>query len=137
MSYFHQTRKVLALPLILTLLVNMYPVTAWAAENVSTDQLIEENLAASDRALVQDLLTRAEMREQMRLMGVDPDEAINRVNSLSDSEIQQLAGEIRSLPAGGDALGAIVGAAVTIFIVLLITDLLCLTTFFSFTRCAR
>jgi hypothetical protein len=34
-------------------------------------------------------------------------------------------------------VGPIVGAAVLIFIILLITDILCLTSVFNFTRCAQ
>jgi len=137
MYYFQRIREVMALPLILSLLIGTFPVSSFAAGNVSTDQLIEESIASTNRAMIQDLMARDEMREQMTLLGVDPDEAITRVNSLSDSEIQQIAGQITSLPAGGDALASIVGAAVTVFIILLITDLLCLTSFFSFTKCAR
>jgi hypothetical protein len=36
------------------------------------------------------------------------------------------------MPAGGDGVGAVVGAVVFIFVVLLITDLLGLTHVFSF-----
>jgi hypothetical protein len=73
----------------------------------------------------------------MGSMGIDPEEAYNRLNSLSDSEIQQIAGQIKNLPAGAGAIESIVGAAVLIFIILLITDLLCLTNFFNFTTCVR
>jgi len=38
------------------------------------------------------------------------------------------------LPAGGDALGVIVGAGLLIFIILLITDILGLTDVFSFVK---
>jgi hypothetical protein len=40
------------------------------------------------------------------------------------------------MPAGQDALGTVVGAALVVFIVLLITDIACLTRVFDFTRCA-
>lgn len=137
MYYFHRIRKYAALPLILSLLVSTFPATGFGAGNVSTDQLLEESMLQSDRAMIRDLVSREEMREQMQLLGVDPDEAMNRVNSMSDSEVRQIAGEIRTMPTGGDGLGTIVGAAVTIFIILLITDILCLTSFFSFTKCVR
>ena len=67
---------------------------------------------------------------------MNPDEATARVAALSDAEIGQIADRLDSLPAGQDAATAIIGAAVTIFIILLITDLLCLTSVFNFTRCA-
>ena len=56
---------------------------------------------------------------------------------MSDDEVRRIAGEIKTLPAGGDGLGTIVGAAVTIFVILLITDILGLTKIFPFTRSVR
>jgi hypothetical protein len=46
----------------------------------------------------------------------------------------QIAAQIDTLPAGGDAVGSLISAAVFVFVVLLITDLLGLTRVFSFTR---
>lgn len=137
MSHFHRIREILALPLIMSLLISTFPITGFSAENVSTDQLLEQNMLQSDREMIRDLVSREDMRDQMQLLGVDPGEAMDRVNSMSDDEVRQIAGEIKTMPAGGDGLGTIVGAAVTIFIILLITDILCLTSFFNFTKCVR
>jgi UPF0716 family protein affecting phage T7 exclusion len=38
------------------------------------------------------------------------------------------------MPAGGDALGVVVGAAVLIFLILLVTDILGLTDIFPFVK---
>ena len=54
----------------------------------------------------------------MAAMGVDPDMAAERVATLSDAEVQNLAGNIESAPAGGDVL-AVVGI---VFVVLLILE---------------
>ena len=51
--------------------------------------------------------------------------------------LRQIADRLDSLPAGQDAATAIIGAAVTIFGILLITDILCLTRVFHFTRCVN
>ncbi|MEQ9198641.1 MAG: PA2779 family protein, partial [Rhodospirillales bacterium] len=67
-------------------------------------------------------------------LGVNPDEANLRVAALSDAEVARLAGEIKSAPAGQSAVGAVIGAAVLIFVVLLITDLLGFTSVFGFTN---
>jgi len=55
----------------------------------------------------------------MIALGVDPGQARLRVSSLSDTELDQLAGELETLPAGGDIL-ALIGA---VFVVLLILEL--------------
>ena len=52
---------------------------------------------------------------------------------MSDSEVAQLAGRIDQAPAGGDVLGILF----TVFIVLLVTDIMGFTKVFPFTRSVR
>ena len=84
------------------------------------------------RARISAFLNRQDVQRAMVQHGVNPEEAQKRVSTLSDQEVEKVAREIEKLPAGGDGIGAIVGAAVFIFVVLLITDLLGLTHVFSF-----
>ena len=74
-----------------------------------------------------------ELREQLVAYGVDPEMAEQRVNSLTQAEIDQLNAEFAAQPAGAGVLGA----AVTVFIVLVITDMLCATDVFTFVRCVN
>jgi len=104
---------------------------------ISTDRIIEQERAASDRERVASFVARDDVRKEFQKHGVNPDEAAARVAALSDAEIGQIADRLDSLPAGQDAASAIIGAAVTIFVILLITDILCLTSVFNFTRCAN
>lgn len=113
------------------------PIGAVHAALVTTDQVINEQSAEDDRARVLDFLARQDVREQLEAMGVDADEALARTENLSDAEIQQIAGRLDELPAGEGAVGAIVGAIVLIFLVLLLTDLLGLTDVFPFVRSQR
>jgi hypothetical protein len=82
-------------------------------------------------------MAREDVRAELQKHGVNPDEAKARVAALSDAEIGQIAAKLNDLPAGQDAVGALIGALVTIFIILLITDILCLTSVFNFTRCVN
>jgi hypothetical protein len=66
--------------------------------------------------------------------GIDSNEAKARIDSLSDSEAIAAAEKIKQLPAGGDALGALIGAALIVFLVLLITDILGFTDVFPFVK---
>jgi Family of unknown function (DUF6627) len=104
---------------------------------ISTDRIIQQNQVNSDRERVSAFIAREDVRKEFQKHGVNPDEAAARVAALSDAEIGQIADRLDSLPAGQDAATAIIGAAVTIFIILLITDILCLTSVFNFTRCAN
>jgi hypothetical protein len=71
----------------------------------------------------------------MRSLGVDPAEAIARVRVMSDREIENLAGRLDESPAGGSVVGIVVGTIVFVFLVLLLTDILCVTSIFPFTKC--
>jgi len=68
---------------------------------------------------------------------VSSDNIQARIASLTDEEIAQINEKIDSMPAGGNAGGAILGVIVFIFIVLLVTDILGFTKVFNFTRSAR
>ena len=56
----------------------------------------------TDRAMVLEVLARAETRSQLEAMGVDPRQAGDRVAAMSDQEVTQLAADIRQAPAGAD-----------------------------------
>jgi hypothetical protein len=80
------------------------------------------------------LLERSDVRAQLESLGVNPADAKARVAALTDDEAAQLAAKIDNLPAGADGAGALIGALLIIFIVLLITDILGVTKVFPFTR---
>lgn len=111
--------------------------TVAQARMVSTDEVIAQLEGGSPRGRVDEFLTRTEVRRELARFGVSPDEARRRVAALSDEEVRQLAGHLDDVPAGGDALGLIVGTALLIFIVLLITDIAGLTKVFPWTRSVR
>jgi hypothetical protein len=85
----------------------------------------------AERSRVLSVLDREDVRVQLQAHGVSPAEVKARVAAMTDDEVAQLAGEIDSLPAGG---ADVLGVLLTIFIVLLITDILGFTKVFPFTR---
>lgn len=87
----------------------------------------------ADRAQIFSLLDREEVRTQLQANGVNPADVKARVAAMTDEEVAQLTGQIESLPAGGDVLGVLL----TLFVVLLITDILGFTKIFPFTRSIR
>ncbi|HYZ25725.1 MAG TPA: PA2779 family protein [Geminicoccaceae bacterium] len=137
MNAVRQLRRGVALLLAVVMLVVSMPLGAARAALVSTEQMLEQSSGAADRAQVQAFLSRAEVREQMVALGVDPDEAAARVAALSDAQVREIATQLDHLPAGQSAIAAVIGAAVFIFLVLLITDLLGLTHIFPFVNHPR
>lgn len=127
--------RVLALPMALVLFLEIGPLPVAHAAMVSTEQVIREEAATEDRKRVMNFLAREDVRREMEVLGIDPEEAAARTKALSDEEITRIATTLDEMAAGGNAVGAIVGAIVLVFIILLVTDLLCLTRVFPFTRC--
>jgi hypothetical protein len=134
MQGFRQLRRGVALVLAVVVFVISMPQDVAQAALVTTEEALAAGDGAADRARVLAFLDRAQVREQIVALGVDPNEAAARVAALSDAQVREIAGQIDQLPAGQSAIGAVVGAIVIIFLVLLVTDLLGLTNVFPFVR---
>ena len=107
------------------------------AEMISTENFISEASQSNPRERLTLLLQKEGVLAKLKEYGVSPNEARARLASLSDTEIANLNAKIDQLPAGADAAGDILGTAFVIFLILLFTDILCLTKVFRFTRCAH
>jgi len=132
MNGIRQLRRSVALVLAVVMLATSMPLGAARAAVVTTDQVLAERDGATDRERVLTFLGRADVREQIVALGVDPAEAAARVAALSDAKVREIAGQLDQLPAGQSAIGVVVGAILIIFLVLLVTDLLGLTNVFPF-----
>ena len=132
--WIRDLRRALAVSLAILMAVTTLPMGLAQAKMVTTDQVIEQSSPSDDRERVRDFLAREDVQDQLALLGVDPDEAASRVDSLSDEEIRQIAGKMDELPAGEGGLGIVVGAILIIFLVLLITDILGVTDVFPFVK---
>ncbi len=125
-------KKVGAIAMAVLMVMNVAPIGLAQAKMVTTDQVLEHADPASDRERVESFILRDDVQKQLVLLGINPEEAASRVASLSNEEIQQIAGRLDELPAGEGGIGVVVGAILIIFLVLLITDLLGLTDVFPF-----
>ena len=108
------------------------PCQSVLAKMVTTETFIEAGRAHEARVCVNSVLAREDVMTSLISQGIDITEAKARLDNLTDSEIVSLADQIESAPAGGGAIGIIVGAAVVVIIVLVITDILGFTDVFSF-----
>ena len=85
-------------------------------------------------ARLQAALDRDDLAAMLQARGVSTDEMRARVNALTDAEAQQMVTQIDQAPAGASD---VVGILFTIFIILLVTDILGFTKVFPFTRSIR
>ena len=72
------------------------------AKMVSTDQTLGQVTAGKDRARGQVFLDRTETQEKLQAMGIDAQSVKERVARLTDQEVNELAHQLDTLPAGGD-----------------------------------
>lgn len=120
--------------LLFTLVSLLLPVAPVNAALVSTEQLVNATQVESNRERVRMFLQRNEVRDMLQQRGVDANVALSRVDAMTDAEVQTVAAHLDQLPAGGTS---VLGAAVFIFVLLLVTDILGLTKIFPFTRPVR
>ena len=128
-----QKRKIISILLIITLTTFSIISSPARAAMVNTGSVYKQNWHDLSRERIIMFIDRSEVQNQLEAWGVDSDEAKARVDCLTDQEIERISARIDQLPAGG-VLGAVVGAALIIFIVLLITDILGFTDVFTFVK---
>ena len=133
MSFVRYSKTALAFGLALQVAIATQTATMAQAQMIGTDSAIQRTAADMDRAYLMDELGKSEVQDEMVRLGVSPEEAEARLAALSDAELARMLRQIDRDRAGA----GIVGTLGTIFIILLVTDLLCLTRLFNFTRCVR
>lgn len=91
----------------------------------------------SSRAKLLTLVEREDVKASIASYGVDPAEAARRVEMMSEEEAAHALAKIDATPAGGDGIGVVIGAALVVFVVFIITDILGYTNVFSFVKKAK
>lgn len=100
-----------------SLVMNPATISPAYADIVSTQDIVTEQRAGLNKAQLTEQLERSDVQEQLVRYGVDPKEAIDRVNSMTNEEILELTANIDELPAG--ASGVVVLLLVLIIFILL------------------
>ncbi len=116
--------------------ITLFAQTSWA-QMASTEALFKQPVTQSAKEKVIQFTAREDVAKILGQMDVDPKMIEVRVASMTDEEASQIANKIDTLPVGGSAVGSLIGAAVFVFVVLLITDILGFTKVFNFTRSVR
>ena len=99
------------------------------AEAISSDSVMQTQMAQYNKQQLIDMVNRSDVQSKLVSLGVDSNDAIARINAMTDSEIAQLNDEINQAPAGG-----IVGAVLTVLAVIAILDLAGVTDVYPFIR---
>lgn len=86
------------------------------------------------RNTIKALLAREDARAVLRAQGINPVEAMARVDSLTDAEARRIADQIEEFPAGAGFFTTFILVVGIIVIILVITDALGYTNVFTFIR---
>ncbi len=128
MNYFRKISRTVSLIVIAAVFGLGVQVSAYASI-LGTDATL--NIEQTSRA--HKLLARQDVQDQLVQLGVNPADAIKRVNAMSQQELAALNGKLEKLPAGGE----LVGTLALIFLVLLLTDILGYTDIFPFVKARK
>jgi hypothetical protein len=92
---------------------------------VGTDSFLSEQTIQQDRENLRALMSRDEVRSLLANNGLTVAQAQERVDSLTDKEVSQMAKQFDELPAAGDAWVAVLIIALVVVILELagITDI--------------
>ena len=104
---------------------------------ISTEASIAASHGVENRAYLKAQLQRDDVRQVLADRGMTVAEVEQRIDALSDSEINHIADQVGDMPAGGSFIGVLVGAALLVFIILLITDMAGATDVFPFVKKAK
>ncbi|SFR55132.1 DUF6627 family protein [Thiomicrospira sp. ALE5] len=92
---------------------------------------VEAQLELRDQVMQQ--ITRADVQQQLVAMGVSVKDVEQRIAAMTDAEIAQLHSQLQDLPAGA----GVIGIALFIFVVFVITDVIGATDIFPFIQPVR
>jgi hypothetical protein len=56
----------------------------------------------SERERVKELVARPELAQELKKMGIAPEEIQGRIDAMTDEEVRSLAGRLNAVPAGGE-----------------------------------
>jgi hypothetical protein len=84
---------------------------------ITTDQSIATAQDLANRDKVRDFVSRGDVIKQFEALGINTSTAQDRVNAMTQDEVNRLASQIDTLPAGGSSNWAWAAAAVVIAIV--------------------
>ncbi len=134
MKFIRKKISLISLFMATMMLLIATPYQTLLAAMVPTEATIYQIKAQDARDHLKTLISKTDIKKSLISQGIDPMEAKARVDSLSDSEVIEVADKIEQLPAGGGAFGAVIAASVIVFLVLLITDILGYTDIFPFVK---
>ncbi|NIW00401.1 PA2779 family protein, partial [Candidatus Saccharibacteria bacterium] len=102
MKLIRQRSKFTGVFLVILMVMVAVPYQSVLAAMVETEATLDITIKGQEaRNAIKTILAREDAQAVLRAQGIDPLEAMARVDSLTDAEAQRIVDEIEELPAGG------------------------------------
>lgn len=112
-------RRHISVLMIATLLFATLAPTSAMAGIVGTGSAINEQSSLMNRDALIEQLGRDDVRMQLEQMGVNADEAVERVAAMTDSDVIMLSNGLAEMPAGA-GVGVVAAVLIVVLVVLLL-----------------
>ena len=135
MKLIRQRSKSTGVFLVILMVLVAVPYQSVLAAMIETEATLDITAKGQEaRNHIKSILAREDARAVLRAQGIDPIEAMARVDSLTDAEAQRIVDEIEELPAGGGFFVTFLLVVGIIVVILIITDAMGYTNVFTFVR---
>ena len=135
MTLLRQRSKFLSVFLVIMMVLLTVPFQSVLAAMVETEATLKITADGQEaRNTIKTILAREDAQAVLRAQGIDPLEAMARVDSLTDAEARRIADQIEELPAGSGFFVTFLIVVGVIVLILAITDAMGYTNVFTFVR---
>lgn len=111
--------------LMIIFIINLVtPIQPALAALIDTNTYLEKEQINKSREKVSAFLSKKKVIQVMIQQGINPEEVRSRLANLSDQEVMKISDQIDNLPAGGSALGFVIGILIVVLLILVIMKLM-------------
>ncbi len=134
MKRIRKILKPVGLILAIFMLMLSGPCQSALAAMIGTESVVDSDRAQYAREYLKTFMARDDVKTALVSQGIDPLEAQNRIDSLTDEEARWAADQLDQMPAGGSFFTTLLIVVFLIFVILLFTDIYGYTDIFPFVK---
>ena len=134
MKRFQQILKPVGILLAIFMFLLSGPFQSAMAAMIGTESVVDSERAHNAREYLKTFLAREDVKNALVSQGIDPREAQNRIDSLTQEEARFVADQLDQMPAGGGFFSTLLIVAFLVFVILLVTDITGYTDIFPFVK---
>ncbi len=134
MKRFRQILKPVGFLLAIFMFMLSGPYQSAMAAMIGTESVVDSERAHNAREYLKTFLAREDVKSTLVSQGIDPQEARNRIDSLTEEEARFVADQLDQMPAGGGFFTTLLIVVFLVFVILLVTDITGYTDIFPFVK---